>query len=226
MNGLKKIPILLLISLLFLCMKCEDYLEPEGIESSVYGTIYDSVNDMPVVDQKVLIVESNANGFYSLREFIQILDSTQTDANGFYEMNFTTSGKGDTYSVLPKKRSNIWTGYQDAVEIENLNSETKVDFDFLHLYPAVLNIWLENDVENLPVGVTHRYRGSTYIFINETDKIIQERIFIDKNQPQVIKIFRNISLNESENFNYIIPVTNTTEETEYNIDVSNADFVD
>jgi len=226
MNGLKKIPILLLISLLFLCMKCEDYLEPEGIESSVYGTVYDSVNDMPVVDQKLLIIESNANGFYSRREFIQILDSTQTDANGFYEMNFTTSGKGDTYSVLPERQDNIWTYYQDAIEIENLNSETKVDFNFLLLYPAVLNIRLESDVENLPVGVTHRYRGSTYIFINETDKLIQEKIFIDKNQPQVIKIFRNISLNESENFSYVIPVTNTTEETEYNIDVSNADFVD
>lgn len=226
MNGLKIIPILLLISLLFLCMKCEDYLEPEGIESSVYGTVYDSVNDLPVVNQKLLIVESNANGFYSLRDFIQILDSTQTDANGFYEMNFTTSGKGDTYSILPERQNNIWVGYQDAIEIENLDSETKIDFNFLHLYPAVLNIRLESDVENLPVGVTHRYRGSTYIFINETDKVIQERIFIDKNKLQLIKIFRKISLNTSEDFIYVIPVTNTTEETEYNINVSNADFVD
>lgn len=226
MKGFKKIPILLLISLLFLCMKCEDYLEPEGIESTVYGTVYDSVNDMPVVDQKLLIVESNANGFYSSKEFIQILDSTQTDVNGLYEMNFTTSGKGDTYSVLPERQDNIWTYYQDAIEIENLDSETKIDFNFLHLYPAVLNIRLESDVENLPVGVTHIYHGVSYLFINETDKVIQERIFIDKNQPQVIKIFRNIYLNKSENFRYVIPVTNTTEETEYNINVSNADFVD
>jgi hypothetical protein len=225
MKGLKKIPILLLISLLFLCIKCEDYLEPEGIESSVYGTVYDSVNDMPVVDQKLLIVESNVNGFYNLREFIQILDSTQTDINGFYEMNFTTSGKGDTYSVQPERQENNWTYYQDAIQIENLNSEPKVDFNFLHLYAAVLNIRLESDVENLPVGVTHRYHGFSYIFINETDKAIQERIFIDKNQPQFIKIFRNISLNKSENFIYVIPATNTTEGTEYNINVRNSDFV-
>ncbi len=226
MNGLKKIPLLLLISLLFLCMKCEDYLEPEGVESSVYGTVYDSVNDLPVVDQKLLIVESNANGFYSTREFIQVLDSTQTEANGFYEMNFTTSGKGDTYSVLAEGQDNIWTNYQDAIEIENLDSKTKIDFNFLHLYPAILNIQLGSDVENLPVGVTHKYQGSRYIFINEIDKVIQERIFIDKNQLQFIKIFRNISKNKSENYIYVIPVTNTTEETAYSIKLGNGDFVE
>lgn len=207
-------------------MKCEDYMDPGGIESTVYGTVYDSINDMPFVGQKMLIVESNTHGFYSHNEFIQILDSTYTDVNGFYELTFSTSGKGDTYSVMPEREDDIWTYYQDPIEVETLDLGTEVNFNFLHLYPAVLNIFVNNDVEYLPVKVTYRYHGRNYISIEETDTVIQERIYIDKNFPQKIKFFRNISLNNNEHFIYTIPATNTTEETEYNINVSNADFID
>ena len=54
---MKKVPLLLLISMLFLCMKCEDYLAPEGMESSVYGRVYDSINDIPVTGLKIKIAE-------------------------------------------------------------------------------------------------------------------------------------------------------------------------
>lgn len=223
---LKRVPIFLLISLLFLFTRCEDYFDPRGLKSTVYGTVTDTVNDIPFVGLKMLIIESNTNGFYSTEEFIQVLDSTYTDVNGYYELNFTTSGKGDFYSVVAERKDSIWTYFQDPVEVETTDLGTEVDFNFLHLYPAILNIRVAKDVEFLPVGVTYRYHGRNYIFIEETDTVIQERIFIDKNSPQRIKIFRNISLNEWDEFYFIIPATNTTEVAEYDIHVTNADFED
>lgn len=223
---MKKIPILLLISLLFLCMKCEDYLEPGGIEATVYGRVYDSVNDIPIADFKIKVIESNTTGFYNTEEFIQVLDSTYTDVDGFYELTFITSGKGDHYTLAPERdKDNVWTYYQDAVEVEPSNSNLEVDFNFLHLYPAMVNIRVDSDVEYLPVGFIHRYDKGV-IYIEETDTVIRRRIYIDKNTSPNIEFYQRISLNEWKYANFDIPATETTEEIEFDIHVTNADFKD
>lgn len=207
-------------------MKCEDYLEPEGIETRVYGTVYDSVNDIPIADYKLVIVETNHEGFSMgpNENFIQNLDSAYTDQNGFYDITFTTSGRGDTYKIRPERKEDVWTYYQNPVEIETLAHGTEINFEFQQLYPATLNILVDSDVTNLPVKITH-YSFPT-ISIEETDTVIQKRVYIDKNWSNRIRILRKIALNEFEEFYYVIPATNTTEETTHDINIKNLDFAD
>lgn len=221
---MKRFPLLLLILMLFLCMKCEDYLAPEGMETSVYGTVYDSINDIPVTGIKVKIEETNRNGFYSKQEFIQFLDSTYTDAYGNYSLNFRTTGKGDTYNLVFERTPKIWTNWQGPVEVEPSEEVTEKDFNFLHLYPAVLNIRVEKDVKHLPLGISRIYNTSSDLSIEKSDTVYRKRIFIDKNSDQSIKFYRNISLNKNENFIYIIPATETPSETEYDISIRESDF--
>jgi len=221
---MKKVPLLLLISMLFLCMKCEDYLAPEGMESSVYGRVYDSINDIPVTGLKIKIAESNRKGFYGTAAFIQFLDSTYTDAYGNYLLDYKTSGKGDIYFLVTERPSNIWSVYQDAYELEPSEEVTEKNLNYIHLYPAVLNIRVHPEVSHLPLGIAPPFGHSPGLILKKTDTVYQQKIFIDKNRPQVVRFFRNISLNNSESYKYIIPTTHTTMETVYDITIRERDF--
>jgi len=227
---MKKIIIVILISSLCMCMKCKDSMLPEGIETKVSGNIYDSTNEIPVIDQKLIIQELNEEPGFHIGpniNYSEEIDSTYTDENGDYELIFETTGKGDKYRILFEHDNEFWTYYTLPVAIENIGSSQEVNFDFLHLYPVNLKITLESDVNYLPIRISPNFtsfRSSDWLEQTETEYVRQ--IFTDKNSEEEIRFLRTKPDGDYQIASFIIPKTNTTNPIEFEILIKNSDFSD
>ncbi|WP_442845682.1 hypothetical protein [Leeuwenhoekiella sp. H156] len=213
-------------------LACEDSFEPAGIETRVFGRVYDDANELPIANQKLLVSEWNSVPQFSPGpndDFVQYLDSTYTDINGYYELTFTTTGKGDLYFLEYEYDESYWNFYQSRVEIQNLGTDTtEVNYNFLHLYPVNLRITLAPDVENLPIRISPYFTNfRSTDWLTEVDKQYTRTILTDKNREERIRFIRTKSDGKNyQEFNYSLPATNTTELTEFEIYISNDDFVD
>ena len=222
-------PTLFFLMLLF--SSCEDTLEPSGIETKVFGRVYDNINNLPITNQKLLISEWNSIPQITPGpndDFIQFLDSTYTDIDGYYDITFTTSGKGDLYYISYENDDSIWTYYKNPVEIENLGDDNEIDYEFLKLFPVNLLITLEPDVEYLPIQISSL--DFTYIptpeLLTETNVQYTKQIFTDKNTDDQLKLFRTKPDGLYQTATYSIPATNTSELAEFEIFITNDDFID
>jgi hypothetical protein len=90
---------------------CGDTFEQEGIMTTVYGKAYDWQNRLPVAGQLLIVVESNKKPIAappgSKLTNMQHLDSAYTDEDGKYEITFVTTGRGDTYHILPARSDSV-----------------------------------------------------------------------------------------------------------------------
>lgn len=138
---------LLLFSLLFLVFSCEDVIE-ENIQTNIKGQFIDIKNNEPIQNLKVRIAEYNYmfRGAFVPQEidFIGYVDSTLTNINGEYILDFTTSGKGDAYYLdfngLDDKYyvgdlgSNVWGPYYREKKIDKLGGHQEMVFDCRFYY--------------------------------------------------------------------------------------------
>tara|TARA_R110002051_G_C8596933_1_gene479775 strand:+ start:105 stop:749 length:645 start_codon:yes stop_codon:yes gene_type:complete len=213
-------------------MECdEDNFEPSEIETRIYGRMYDSENGIPIVNQQLKISEYNRipGSFYGQFEFIQHLDSIKTDSQGFFNLTFKTSGKGDHYE-LSFQFDNYFNlkGLNNVMEIENIGVDNELNFDFTHLYPVTLKITLDNNVEFLPIRINpsfpQYYPSSNNI--TQTGIEFQRSIYTNKNSEQVITFNRTKPNGKRQWYIYRLPATNTTNLTETEIFIKNENFVD
>lgn len=220
------------VFLLFLTLSCsnDDSKVTAGIETRVFGRVYDNWNDLPVANQKLTISEWNSVPQWSPGpndDFIQFLDSTYTDANGYYDMTFRTTGRGDLYFIEYEFNDSIMTYNQDRVEIEQLGTDTEVNYNFLHLYPVTLKITLAPDVEYLSIRIAPEYTFFTSPdWLTETNVEYSKTIFTNKNTDQNIRFFRTKPDGHYQTATFTLPATNTTLVTEFEVYITNDDFTD
>ncbi len=229
---MRKVFFYLCFPLLFLNALCEaDPLE-EGIETRVYGKVYDEVNEIPIENYKIFVAEykdrfrPGSGG--SNNDFIQYVDSTITDSSGNFDFIFTTSGQGNSYEIHLNDDIRFWDYYDSQKEISNVGDDNEINFDVLKLFPAKLNIILDN-VDFTPIYIEHFFtsdfgsrRQLPSITINNGTEVRQ--ILIDKTSKQIIKFYRNLSNSESQLFEVEIPATETSSLTEFDIILKNEFF--
>lgn len=222
---MKKIGFFILFSILF--SSCEKDPIEANIQTTVQGVIFDNVNQVPIVNQELIISEYKSR-FVSdggtTYDFIQNIGSTITDSNGNYQITFLTSGKGDYYTISPSYNNLIWNYYQDILEIENIGSNNVFNFDFLNLYPCLLTI-NTNNIQNIPLQISHFLTSTLELDdITEYNGSVTRTIYIDKNSNQEVKFYRNITTNSSQVATAIIPATNNNQQTTFQINLSDNDF--
>jgi len=207
-------------------MKCEDELVPEGKQVHVHGRVYDEANQLPVVNQNLVVSEFNRRFIASppgyREDYIGEVGTVYTDDNGYYDLEFTTSGEGDTYYIRYEMNDYLWTYWQDQVELD-VTISNEINFDFLHLYPATLKITVADDLEGyLPISISHL---TTYPLgsLTESGENIRA-ILINKNAFTEVKFSRRMPDDSFQNAIFQFPATNTTEPTEFEIHLDNDDF--
>ncbi|SHJ16612.1 hypothetical protein [Flavobacterium haoranii] len=220
-----KIIFFILFSILF--SSCESDPIEANIQTTVQGVIFDNVNQEPIVNQELIISEykkrfvSDGGTAY---DFIQNVGSTITDSNGNYHLTFSTSGKGDYYTISPSHNNLIWNYYQDKLEIGNIGSNNVFNYNFLKLYPCILTI-NTNNIQNIPLHISHFLTlNSELSNITEYNGTETRTIYIDKNTNQEVKFYRNITPNNSQIATIVIPATNINQQTTFEINLSDSDF--
>src|SRR5690606_14952013 len=105
------------IIILFITLTgCESDPIEEGVVTNIQGTISDNWNMIPFYDLKLKVAEYKRRpaGIYTSYEFIKWIDSTYTNTNGQYDLDFETSGQGDYYRLFVEEDVDIWTYQYDA----------------------------------------------------------------------------------------------------------------
>jgi hypothetical protein len=229
--------IILLVTILF--TSCEDKFEENGIETRIYGRIYDSQNNLALPNHKLKVGEYNLIPGFGITpniDFIQYLDSTNTDSNGYFDFTFTTSGKGDIYELeidfdynnyFGLTNENVFTlGNNDIyTELENLGEDFEINYEVILFFPIKLKIILDNDVEFLPIRISEPY--NRYVDqINETNVENTRIYYIDKNSDWEFMLTRKTSNGQNQRVLINMPATNNSNLTEFEFNIKNEDFVD
>jgi hypothetical protein len=218
---MRKISIIIL-ALVFL--SCESDPIDAGVETTVQGIIYDSRNDIPFQNLKLKVAEykdDTQSGIYHTLRFIQWIDSTHTDSEGNYSLNFKTSGRGDRYKLHAESEQDIWYYNNRVVDI-GIGKDVNLDFNFLHLYPIKLVIEM-NNINHLPISGSTGYYPKMEA-INTANGKVERKIYTDKNSDTQIYFSRKVAANTYESYTHIIPASNTSELTTYNLTLNNSDF--
>ena len=150
--------LLLPVLMLFSCTKKDVY---PNIVGTVSGTAYDPVNKEPYSNLHVTVSEyKNSQSFFTQRsEFIGIIGSGVTDANGKYSFKYTTTGNGNTYYLsLGKVAANVFTigptnsvypfnldQYRKIQQITNVGGSLTYDFNVTKQYFMKSRIVISND---------------------------------------------------------------------------------
>lgn len=229
----------LLLLLMLLFTSCEDTFEPSGIETRVFGRMYDSENQMPLDNHKLRVGESNLiPGFGSAPnvDFIQYVDSTTTDSDGYFDFTFTTSGQGDIYQLEVDHNYDNYFGLTDEnvfgllnqgfrIELENLGEDKELNFEVLYFFPVNLKFTLNSDVQFLPIRIREPYSRVTDN-LTETGIEISRIYYIDKNSNWQIELTRTTDEGQAQRVVFDMPATNSTELTELEFNINDDDFED
>ena len=228
----------LLLFLILLLTSCEDTFEPSGIETRVFGQMYDSQNGLPLTNHKLRIGEYNLiPGFGPAPniDFIQYVDSTITDSAGFFDFVFTTSGQGDRYQLevdfdydtYATNDGNFFglLNQEYNTELENLGEDTEINYEVLFVFPVSLKITLDSDVQFLPIRIREPYYRATNN-LTETGVENVRLYYVDKNSSWQVELTRTTSEGQAQRVIFDMPATNSTEITEFEFYVNDSDFVD
>ncbi|MEM5566066.1 hypothetical protein WNY78_13170 [Psychroserpens sp. AS72] len=120
--------------------RCEDPL-PAGIETTVSGNIVDEYMDIPLEGIKLRLRE-NLQNMPS-----RYIDSTLTDIDGYYTLNFTTSGEGVRYYIETVPSDSALILSNTIKEIDHIGQFNTIDFNGIKLYPFTFNITGENLID-------------------------------------------------------------------------------
>ena len=228
----------LLLFLMLLLSSCEDTFEPSGIETRVFGQMYDSQNELPLTNHKLRIGEYNLiPGFGSAPniDFIQYVDSTTTDSAGSFDFVFTTSGQGDRYQLevdfdfdtYATNDGNFFglLNQEYRTELESLGEDKEINYEVLFVFPVNLKITLDSDVQFLPIRIREPYYRATNN-LTETGVENVRLYYVDKNSSWQVELTRTTSEGQAQRVIFDMPATNSTELTEFEFYVNDNDFVD
>ena len=215
--------ILILFTVIF--TSCEKEPLPADIETIIFGEIYDSTNDLPIINKKLKIAEfreiSTLSGGNSI--FNGYIDSTYTNNNGAYNLAFRTSGNGSRYVIQIEydKEVHIFDS-DETIQDEIIGEQLELNFEALQLYPVDLRV-ITTDIINQEITVYQLFPGGITDRIPPATQNSIRRIWIDKNIVNNI----NFSIREpNPNLNYDIeiPINDTTELYEYEVEINSSDF--
>ncbi|HRZ33039.1 MAG TPA: hypothetical protein P5335_11730 [Flavobacterium sp.] len=215
-----------IITLIFISCD-EDKPIEAGIETRVSGHINDIFDAAtPIENFKIKLGEyrrdfSFDGGAYDV--FIKFIDSTITNNEGYYDLTFTTTGNGSRYKIHCEQTDQVWTIYQDPVLITNIGGENQIDFGFIHLYPVDLRITL-TDVDNLPIQISGQLHPFSLGRLDENNIEYIRRIYVSKLEGQEIRFYKTLADGTVQIAQFSFPATNSTILTEFNINLTNADF--
>tara|TARA_B110001450_G_C17484023_1_gene425436 strand:+ start:93 stop:806 length:714 start_codon:yes stop_codon:yes gene_type:complete len=234
----KRIFILNLILVFTFFQSCEDLQEPSGIETRVFGRMYDNQNQLPLTNHKLRIGEYNlipGSGSAPNIEFIQYVDSTLTDLDGYYDFTFSTSGQGDRYKLevdfdfdtYATNDGNFFglLNQEYHTEIENLEVDTELNYEILFVFPVNIKITLDSDVQFLPIRIQKPYYRATNN-LTETGIEITRLFYVDKNSNWEIILRRTKSDGQNQRVIMEMPATNSSDLTEFEISINDNDFED
>ncbi|MDV6170386.1 hypothetical protein R1T16_18265 [Flavobacterium sp. DG1-102-2] len=221
---MRKITIYVFIMVLFTAMKCDDDFVSKSTNGRVTGRVFDQWNNIPFVNMKLAIAEYNykSHGITGEEVFVQYLTDTTTDAEGYYDVSFVTSGKGDRYYVVPLETDeSVFTYYYEPELIKVYLNIDSADINFLHLYPCSLKVTVADDLSNFPIKVATDFQPYTIADITEAGSEVTRQLHINKNAPTTLYFYKG-----TQHAVFTIPVTNTTDATEYSVNLRNEDFKD
>ncbi|UQD57142.1 carboxypeptidase-like regulatory domain-containing protein [Flavobacterium sp. K5-23] len=224
---------IVLICLFFVsCSQDDENLLSVGIQTRVTGKITDSYNS-PIPNVKLKISEyklkpNNSIFFGNLPNFIQHLESSQTNSNGEYNFTFKTSGQGNFYSLeiepSPISEQKYWNCCVGLVPIKNIGENFIFNtYQLVNLYPCDVTFNL-NNISNLPLQIIHettRFDNNT-AEINSNSQVVK-RIYLIKYNMQTIKIFRTKN-GITQKASYTFPASNVETLTTQNITIYETDF--
>ncbi len=215
--------ILILFTVIF--MSCEKEPLPADIETLIFGQIYDSTNDLPIINKKLKIAEYREVGTFSGTSYIfnGFIDSTYTNINGEYNLPFRTTGNGRSYLIQIELDNEVHIPNSDEIiQEETIGGELELNFEALQLYPVDLRV-ITTDIINQEITVYQQFPGGITDRIPPATQNSVRRIWVDKNIANGI----NFSIREpNPNLNYDIeiPLNNTTELYEYQVEINSTDF--
>ncbi len=228
---MKKIFAYSLICLLFTNMKCEDTEEdylPAGIETRVYGNIYDNFNNLPVSNQKLVVAEYQRDfrfdgGVYDV--FVQELDSTISDVNGNFDFIFETGGMGTKYKIYPRHNPSIWTGYEGARDLENIGDEEQIDFNYSNLTRCTLIVNIDNvDFAPFPISIFSSQNHNNTEDIVESNGIVERVVFLFPSSDETLFIGRTLDDGTRQAATFTVPASNSLEDRVFEVTLTNNDF--
>ncbi|KAA5823810.1 hypothetical protein FPF71_14055 [Algibacter amylolyticus] len=219
----KLIFILSLFSLLLI--SCEKEPIPANIETLVYGKIYDSTNDIPIVNEKIKIAEYKTIGVPSGISYIfqGFVDSTTTDINGEYSLPFNTTGNGNLYQIQLDFNEQVHIpNLTESIQEENIGTQKEQNFEALRLYPINLRI-ITSDEINQEIHIHKQHPSRQIDPIPALNQNSVRRIWVDKNVENEIN-FQILTTSPYLNHSITIPLNNTSELYEYQVEISSTDF--
>lgn len=218
---MKRVCVVILFAIFVSCEK-----EPikEGVVTNIQGIISDGRNQLPFENLKLKVGEykSRRAGIYMTYEFIKWIDSTYTNSEGYYNLDFVTSGKGDNYRLHVVENIDTWTYYFDPIDIYMIGKDNNRNLDFLHLYPINLVIEL-NNLEAVPIEIDVDL-FSDLEDINSNTGTIERTLYCDKNTDSKIIFRRKTANGIYQNFTVVVPASNSSSLTTYNLTLNNTDF--
>lgn len=167
----------IIILVLLLLTGCQfEPVEP-NIETTVSGRVYDNWNQQPIPNFKIRVAEymKRRAGEGVTRHFIQFIDSTHTDANGYYSFVFQTTGKGNYYRLEYDLPYNYHYYHGDYNEIK-AGEANEINYDFQRTVTLKARIMVhDNPVQILRVGskVDGRYLDKIHGTDNDTVRYMQ-----------------------------------------------------
>jgi hypothetical protein len=218
--------LILMFSLLLVFSGCDRDPLPSGVESNIQGNVSDKFNNIPFQNLKLKIAEYKSH-FNSVNgasyEFIKWIDSTITDSNGDYSLNFKTTGSGDHYELHIEEKENLWTYYYNPIEIQKIGGGNFQNLDFLHLYPTKLIITLI-DLETASIMVDiSLFKDPQNIEMQSGQ--VERIIYITKHTEEKITFrMKNINNVYDKSYSITVPASNTVNLNEYNITLNSSDF--
>ena len=224
------------LSLVFAqCSRDDEDLLSAGIETKVLGKLTDYQN-APIPNAKLKIGEfkqewhnQSVYGGNYIDNFVQYLDSIETNSNGEYNFTFKTSGQGNVYKLMlqnsPLNEQKYWSCCMGFIDIENIGKTfTFNTIQLINLYPCDVTFNL-NSISNFPLFVDHdttKFENNRYE-INSNLSVLK-RFYISKYSTQTIKIFRDKN-GIKQKATYTFPASNLETLTTQSITINEADFI-
>ncbi|MEO9481410.1 MAG: hypothetical protein ABJO28_05900 [Maribacter dokdonensis] len=217
--------LLLLLVLLSVLCSCEEKSLEAGIETTVFGRIYDTINEIPIKNIKIKIGESIRQGTFSGTNynFKGYLDSTITDSEGNYKITFETSGKGTIYDLHISLKEDIsFNSIREVIKDENIGATEELNLDALQLYPVNLKI-TTTDVFEESILIFTQFSGGDIEKHPSLKTTTERTVWLDKNQSSSV----SFHIEDSNPLRYAaktISATNSKTITTADIALSYEDF--
>ncbi|KAA5825759.1 hypothetical protein FPF71_07570 [Algibacter amylolyticus] len=208
-----------------LIISCEKDPIPADIETLVFGKIYDSTNDIPIVNEKVKIAEFSTQGTFAGTNYIfkGFIDSTTTAINGEYSLPFTTTGNGNKYSIQLDYNEEVHIpNLEKIIQDENIGNQEELNFEALRLFPIDLRVITTDEITQ-EINVYKQHPGRQIDPIPPSTQSSVRRIWADKNVENEIN-FQIRTTSPYLNHYIVIPLNNTTELYEYEVEINSTDF--